>query len=330
MSASVDCPHGSCRHMTRTGLTATLAICLASCGSPLFAANDDGAHDLGVDYAFLTLMTLSPDFAAANYTIDNGTGGDVSVSIGRFPYHVDLLKQDEQRWQLEIALAYQTTREQLDVESTTDHIDAEWDTYGIGLGLLYERELSDSLLFTPSLRAGVARLSNDASYQGAFIQGFASQFDGITFNWQTQATLMSLGLGLRYHWTLLDRSSRVNANLYHTRVKSFDEGNPALAFSEGANMLALNMDIVEPTESSLLGERLDLVWLFGINQFLGDNRNTLGYTRSYQAGAGIEFPLGTLDDQRYFVRLGGQWLWADNMSGWLLTLAINSETSGKH
>jgi len=79
------------------------------CSISAFAANSDGASDLGVDYAFLTLMTLSPDFAAANYTITNNNDGDVGIAIRRLPYHIDLVQNDKHRLQLEVALAYQQT-----------------------------------------------------------------------------------------------------------------------------------------------------------------------------------------------------------------------------
>jgi len=48
------------------------------------------------------------------------------------------MKHIESRLQLEIALAYQRTKELIPTFPTPgENIDAEWDTYGAGLGLLY-------------------------------------------------------------------------------------------------------------------------------------------------------------------------------------------------
>ena len=124
-----------------------------------------GSADLGVDYAFMSLMTLSPDFAAANYTIHNEGSSDVDISIGRLPYHIDLYNNGTSNLQLEISLAYQYTTETIPTfPAPGENIDAEWDTYGAGLGLIYEKNITKRLLFTPSLRIGIARMENKADY----------------------------------------------------------------------------------------------------------------------------------------------------------------------
>lgn len=70
-----------------------------------YGVNADGAHDLGVDYSFMFLTTLSPDFSAANYTIHNEGDSDVEISIARLPYLIDLTQDTKSRLQLESAIA---------------------------------------------------------------------------------------------------------------------------------------------------------------------------------------------------------------------------------
>jgi len=289
-----------------------------------YGANDDGAADLGVDYAFMSLMTLSPDFAAANYTIHNEGGLDVDISMGRLPYHLDLMKNLEYRLQLEVALAYQRTKEVIPTSPTPgENVDAEWDTYGAGLGLLYINNISKQLQFTPSLRVGLAKMENHARYNGVLANLYKDLFDGVLFNWETNASVVNLGLGLSYTWKLIDRYSSIKADVYHIYVDSFAESNVAVRFSEHANMLAVKADMVFPTDVTIRGDRLDLVLLLGANNFFGENRRTLGYTTSYQAGIGAEFPLKWGQTTYGHLRLSGQVLWAPNMEGWLLTIGFN-------
>jgi len=284
----------------------------------------DSAANLGTDYAFLFLMTLSPDFAAANYSIRNDDGSDVDTSIARLPLHFDLYTARSRKLQLEVALAYQQTRESLATfPAPGEGIDSKWTTYGGGLGLLYEQEWMDHLRFTPSVRLGVAKMVNDATYHGDLTNMVKDAFEGTLLNWNTYATVVNLGLGLSYDWSLRDRTSTLKADVYHVVVDSFGESNAAVKFNEGANMLALKADLIFPTNLSVAETRLDLVLLLGTNTFFGENRNTLGYTTSYQTGVGSEIPISWDGKRRGFVRLSGQALWAENMRGWLLTLGYN-------
>lgn len=297
-----------------------LLIIFSFC-SKSYGANEDGAADLGVDYAFMFLMTLSPDFAAANYTIENEDGTAVDISIARLPLHFDLYKTENNQLQLEIAIAYQKTTELLELAAFPgESIDAQWNTYGGGLGLLYQHKLTEHLQFTPSLRSGVARMENDATYNGTYINLINDQFDGTILNWKTNASIVNLGLGLSYTWTLGNRPSSIKADAYHVIIDSFNESNPAVKFTEQANMLAIKADMIFPTNTYIADNRLDLVLLLGTNTFFGENRDTLGYTTSYQVGIGSELPLHWNNKERGYMRFSGQVLWADNMRGWLLTL----------
>lgn len=90
-------------------------------------------------------------------------------------------------------------------------------------------------------------------------------------------------------------------------------------------MLAAKADMVFPTQQTMYGRRLDFVFLLGANDFFGENRNTLGYTTSYQAGLGAECPLKSGNEKHGQLRLRGQWLWTINMEGWLLTLGYKPD-----
>ena len=291
------------------------------------SANDDGASDLGVDYAFLTLMTLSPDFAAAFYTITNEGGLDVDINIYRLPYHIDLTADARSSLKLELAAAYQTTQEVIPIFPTVpgEYVDSTWETYGFGIGLLYDRRLSRQWHFLPSVRLGVAHMENKADYSGLLTNAVSDEFEGTLFNWNSTNAILNLGLGLKYNWTFLDRSSSITATAYHVIVDSFNESNEAIKFTEKANLLSVKADLIQPTEVYIAEHRMDMVLTFGVNHFFGDNRRTLDYTTSYEAGIGTEFPLKYVNTTYGHIRIIGNVLWSENMKGWMISLGYNPQ-----
>jgi len=296
-------------------------ICL---NSTAYGGNVD-ERAVGAFYTYLFLITLSPDFAAANYTLTDDLGEELNVTSARLPYHVDLMRNSESNLQLEIVAAYQQTEEVFQIIGLPgETIDAKWDSYGLGLGLLYEHNISKQFLFTPSVRVGVATMKNNAIYNGENVSEQKDDLDGVFFNVDTNASILTLGLGLSYNWILLDRASSIKANIYHSIVDSFNEEHNAIKFTDEAGMMALKADMIFPTKINMHNERLDFVLLLGSNHFFGENRQTLGYTTSYQAGIGAELPIQWEQKKYGHLRLSGQVLWAENMDGWMLSLGYNS------
>ena len=140
----------------------------------------------------------------------------------------------------------------------------------------------------------------------------------------TNARVLTLGPGLSYNWKVLNRTSSIKADIYHSIVDSFDETHKAIKFTEEASMLTLKADMILPTEINMHDERLDFVLLLGSNYFSGENRQALGYITSYQAGIGTEFPIKWEHKKYGYLHLSGQVLRAENMYGWLMLLGYNS------
>lgn len=267
------------------------------------------------------LMTLSPDFAAANYTIRNPGDPEVRIAVGRLPYSAEILKSHDSRLQIEGFIAFQRTRENVPTfPALGEYIESRWDTYGAALGILYERTVTEHLRFTPSAQLGLAQMYNRADYHGPLSDLLRAQSDGTIFNWSTKATVTTFGIGLSYDWKLQDRPSSVKADVYRFYVNSFGASNSTVGFSERANMLTVKNEMIFPTPINLYGDRLDFVALAGINNLFGQNRNALGYTTSYQLGLGAELPLKASRFAKGYVRLSGQMLRASNMQGWLLSI----------
>ena len=301
-----------------------LSLLSAAClNNTAYGENIDDSGNAGANYAFLLITTISPFFAAANYTITNDDGSDVDISTARLPYHIDLMQNTESSLQLEIVVAYQQTEQIFQTfPEPGENIDLKWITYGAGLGLLYEYNISKQLRFTPSLRLGLATMENKTKFNGAQTNQVkdAIAIDRSQINWSTNASFLNLGIGLSYNWKILDRASSIKADVYHSFVDSFDESNEAIKFTEDASLLAVKADMIFPTKINIHDERLDFVLLLGANNFFGENRNTLGYTTSYQAGLGAEIPMRWGQSKYGHLRLSGEVLWAENMNGWLLSL----------
>lgn len=276
----------------------------------------------GSDLAFTSMLVLSPDFAAANYTIENEEivgDVDVDIAVTRLPFLVDLKKTAKTQLQLEIALAYLRTKEVIPIPVLPgETVTSRFVTYGAGLGLLYKHALTDRLQFAPSLRLGITNITNSASFSSGAPPEEANEAKA-ELELTSKASVLNLGLGLVYNWELGGRPSSIQADVFHTVVDSFGETGNAPKFTESANMLAVRADMVFPTEWAINGGYLDYVLLAGSNHFFGDNRDALGYTTSYQAGIGAEIPLKWHQEQHGYLRFSGEVIFGDGIDGWLLS-----------
>lgn len=276
----------------------------------------------GSDLAFTSMLVLSPDFAAANYTIESGEivgPVDVDIAVTRLPFLIDLKKTEKTQLQLEVALAYLRTKQVFPIPQLPgEQLTTRFITYGAGLGLLYKYALTDRLQFSPSLRLGITNITNSVTFSDGVPPGEANEARA-EFELTSKASVLNLGLGLIYNWELGGRPSSIQADVFHTVVDSFGESGNAPKFTESANMLAIRADMIFPTEFAMNGGHLDYVLLVGSNHFFGDNRETLGYTTSYQAGIGAEIPLRWHQEQYGYLRFSGEVIFGDGVDGWLLS-----------
>ena len=285
---------------------------------------DDGFSSLGADYALLSLMTVSPDFSAARYTIENDDGPDVGIRIGRFPRRFELAASESSRLHLELIVAYQRAEQAIDAFAAEGgSIDSRWDTYGGSIGLLHEKDLPRGFYVASSLRLGITATRNRASYTGFSDDAVRTLLDGTLLNWHLRTRTVEIGLGAGYRLTLGDRTGSVESTLSHALADSFDESDPALAFGESVGLLSTVVDAIRPTGAELLGERLDLVLLGAHHHSFGEDGRTLGYSDSYQLGLGLERPLGPAGGSRRYLRLSAQVLWAERMDGWLVSVSLD-------
>jgi hypothetical protein len=303
-----------------------IGVLMVLLGMQLAAAQEyDSAENHATDYAFLSLLTLTPDFSAANYKIEDSPTPLVRIGILRLPFILAALDlNDKIAMKFEMSIGYQKTQETVPVDAVSnDYVDSKWEGHGASLGLLFDYKLSDNIILEPKIRAGVVRLANTASYHGETAEFYRPLLDGTFFNWNTKARVVSLGLGLIYDWQIVGRDSTVQTHVFHLNMDSFDESNDVLKFNTNANMATLKADIIIPTSATLFGRRLDAVALGGSTVFLGENRRTLGFTTLYELGAGIEYPIKGDKFNFGHVRLSGLLLRGEHVRGWLMSLDYN-------
>lgn len=290
---------------------------------PAAAQQSSSPKNLATDYAFLSLLTLTPDFSAANYKIEQDSVPPVTVSIARLPFVWDVVEvNDKTSMGFELSLGYQKTKETVPVlDDSSEYVDSKWRGYGVSLGLLFDHKLNKNVTIEPKIRAGIVRLNNSASYYGEFTNSVVKPvYDGSLFNWNTKASVVSVGLGLIYDWQLGGRDSTVSTYVYHLNMDSFDESNEAVKFNAKANLASLKADVIVPTFATIYGKRLDAVLLGGSSLFFGENRDTLGFTSIYEAGLGIEYPIKGDKFSFGYVRLSGLVSRGENVRGWSVSL----------
>ena len=288
----------------------------------ILLAAENNRH--GSDYAFLFLMTMSPYFTSANYTIEDDEGIDIDLSIGRFPFSLILFENKHSFLELEAEYAYQTTKASYPTfPDPTEYVNSEWVTHGFGLGLLYNFKISTDMLLRSNIRYALGNLQNDTRYHGSLTKQIADQLqESHLFNWKSNATILNIGLGWTYFFEMLEYTSNLRVDVNRAYIDSFNEDNEGVKFNEQANMAALRTDLLFPTGIKFWEENLNLVALLGMNYFFGENRKTLGYTASYQAAIVIPFPIKWGQEILFDLKLGYQLLWAERMNGTCLIFGI--------
>jgi len=164
------------------------------------AAQENYAEELATDYAFLSMLTLTPDFSAANYKIENDTAPPVKISILRMPFILGAMDlNDKTAVKFELALGYQESKETVPVDDwLSDYADSKWQGYGASLGMLLDYQMSEHVTMEPKIRVGTERLVNTASHHGEAAEFYGALLDGTYLNWNTKSTVVSLGLGMIY------------------------------------------------------------------------------------------------------------------------------------
>lgn len=209
---------------------------------------------LAAGYAQMINVTLSEDLSAADYRLDESEGiSDPRLQVARAPWRFAAMHSAWGRvdWELQAGYLQISAGFPLSIEGLGEgRIDTDWTAYGLTLGVIGELPLSPTLSLEPSLRAGVARLENQAHYTGV-AELLRPYVQGTILDWDTYSWIVSPSLALtsRRSWGSAD--TLLKGHVAHSWVVSFGESDPAVAFREGANAVSLRGELERPLGWSL-------------------------------------------------------------------------------
>ncbi len=153
--------------------------------------------NIGASYAHLLNFFVEPDISSSYFEVDDDAG--TKFDLYKFPFQKTFPIND-QGWETALrgTLSYATAKQKAQF-LPDEIIDADWTAYSgnIGAGLIIP--VYDSLSFIGATDIGLSRLESDAKYKGEILENtLAPILDGIAYNWDTNAWIGSLVLGLDY------------------------------------------------------------------------------------------------------------------------------------
>ncbi len=270
--------------------------CAVGAGLSLFAVGvfaqqePERSRHIGAGYAQLINITLSEDLSAARYVIEGEEGiADAPLQIVRLPWRFasTSLGKGSLDWRLEAGYLRLETEFEFDLASLgSAGIESRWKAYGASVGARYRYPITGALSLEPTLWLGAARLENDAVYNG-FFQATRQVLDGVLFNWETWASIVTADLGLVWQGTWGSVGTELGGRATYSHMDSFGESSEAVSFREAGNTLSLRAGFEGATGGALGGR--DLLWTAtaSYGRFFGDNHDTMGFNNIVELGAGL-------------------------------------------
>jgi len=248
-------------------------------------------------YAASINFTVHPDIATASFRLD-GLEDDGVIAPRLDNYRVPLRYSFEpvkDVWTpfLQGTVGYQDLSMGFAILGDEDPVSVDWRSRGIDIGAGLEVRLSDRWTLIPTINLGVADLSNKADY-GASILGpiFQPVFEGIVFDWDTNAWVAGGGLAARFDRAFESFDFHVNGSLSTKYVRSFDESSADIVIDDTATTADLELNTIHPMGS--WGERpWSLVTILGFTSLLGEARGELGFDDFVEAGLAVQIDAST-------------------------------------
>ena len=270
--------------------------------------------NVGAGYAHLLNFFVEPDISSSFFKVDDEAGTEFDV------YKLPLQKTfpiNDQGWKSVVrgTVSYATTRQKAEV-LTDETVDAKWKAYSgiIGSGLIIP--IYGTLSFNGAADIGLARLDSDAKYDGAVLEELAPIIDGIAYNWDTNAWIGSLVLGLDYRKEFEEKYALdIKGRYTYSYISSFSESEDFPSFSDSTNTLSLKADFTHPLNTSVFNYPLYGVANLGNTTFVGDNREILGFDSFFEFGYSIKIDLSHMESSFDSLSFGYQWNKGENVEG---------------
>jgi hypothetical protein len=283
-----------------------------------------GSARLGAGYAQMIGLATAPDIAAAHYNIE-ASESNPGIDVFRLPYQarwLTLAPGSDLYWK--VAAGYFRLRDNLPfapTPSATGVVESRWTAYSASAGVLAKIQIGQGFTFEPAVDMAIARLENDASYSGAATI-LPPLFDGLLFNWQTNAWIATPSLALAWEHALDEAKVHVRGHVARSWIGSFDESGSLPSFNEAVNVYSIRGDYAWPAGLDVAGRPLSWVAIAGFAGFFGANRDSLGFTSVTELGGGFELPTLSDDPRSQRVRLAARYLFGPNVHGWGVGLSL--------
>jgi hypothetical protein len=273
-------------------------------------------RSVGAAYARLVSFEAEPEIAAARFTVDSDSpdADNLEIRTAKLPYYREFGDRDKDlRWFIQATASYLDVDETLRLEISpdfTERLDASWEGFGalVEGGLLFQ--LSDSFALAPSLGIGLTRLESDMDFTTPAIEdSLAPTLDGVLYNWDTLAGVVRASIALRYDRKFGSWRVKGSGHLSGSYVDSFDESDRFPGFSDEAGSLGLKLDVSHPIGFDIRDYPVFLIGHLGYTDFIGANRDELGFTGFGEAG--VSFGVQKLT-------LGLLGILGSDVSGWNL------------
>ncbi|MEM1114324.1 MAG: hypothetical protein AAGI11_20600 [Pseudomonadota bacterium] len=275
--------------------------------------------DIGAGYAQMLNFFVDPSISASRLDADDGTRYDVFKLPLQYEFALD-----ERDWRIAVrgTLSHAAAENEFSLAGFDD-IDGTWEADSAQLGLGVILPAGEYFSWFLSGQFGISRLENDTDYGGPGAQAiFAPLLDGILFNWETNARILGLGVGLDYKRRFAEMyDARITTRFSYNQIESYSESRDLPSFREETGTLSVSADIDHPWSLSLGSLPLFGTVHLGASAFTGQNRNVLGFTHFYLAGYSVG--LNVAETNRFFeaFSLGAHVNFGGDVDGYSLRFA---------
>lgn len=312
---------------SRVASRAWLCLITMLCALVAWPASGQALRDivagarLGSGYAQMLSLAATPDVSAASYRVKSA-GSDPDLDVLRLPYEArwgSLTAGSDVYWR--VAGGYLTLQDDLSVLDDSGTISSKWSAFSVSGGVAAKIGLGQGFIVEPALDVGVARLLNDAQYQGT-ASILQPGLDNLLFNWHSNAWLVTPNVALEWSSASESRRISVRGHVAWSWIGSFDESDSVIRFDETAGAYSVRAEYAAPTGARVLDRPLDWVVFTGYAGFFGPNRDALGFTSVAEVGAGLETPRSTTSTDGTRVRVGASYLFGPDVRGWSVSVGL--------
>ena len=312
------------RRAAAIGATAALAGAVHAQTVPDQVRAQVASARLGAGYAQMINLSATPDLSAASYRID-GADPSADLDVLRLPYQAKWLALSDAAdlyWKAEAGwLQFKQDFLLNPTAGAAGTFGSKWTAYSVGAGMLAKVRLASGFSIEPAVDVALARLQNRTSYGGSatFLQPV---LDGLLFNWDADAWLVTPGIALEWTAAAEEGRTRVRGHVARSWIASFDETDPVQRIREATNIYSVRGEYLHPTDWTAFSRRMSWVAYGSYAGFFGANRGVLGFDAVAEVGGGLELPIAPDAPKAERVRLQAAYLFGSGVRGWTLGLGL--------